>query len=64
MTIDPEAVGARQALLLMAQTLLNIAQSGNAPMMKAACDSLAIAMSNPDWLQPAENFAARRNGLN
>jgi hypothetical protein len=61
---DTDAIGARQALLLMAQTLLNIAQSGNPTMMIAVCDSLALAMNNPDWLLPAEVYAAKRNGLN
>jgi uncharacterized membrane protein len=61
---DTEALGARQALLLMAQTLVNIASSGNPTMMIAVCDSLALAMSNPDWTLPAEVWAAKRSGLN
>jgi len=61
---DTDAAEARKALLLMAQTLLGIAQSGDAKMMIAACDSLAIATSNPAWLLPAEAFAAQRDGLN
>jgi hypothetical protein len=64
MLVDPEEAGAKQALLLMAQTLLNIAQSGNPPMMIAACDSLARAMSNDDWLLPAQLYAAKRASLN
>jgi hypothetical protein len=61
---DTDAIGARQALLLMAQVLVNIAKSGDAKMMIATCDSLALAMSNPDWTLPAEVWAAKRNGLN
>jgi hypothetical protein len=65
MAVDTDAVGARQALLLMAQVLLNIAQSGDVQKMVATCDSLALAFSsNPDWTLPAEIFAAKRDGLN
>lgn len=61
---EAEVKEARASLLLMAKVLHDIAQSGDPKKIVAACDSMAIATANPDWLLPAEVYAAQAKGLN
>jgi hypothetical protein len=58
MISDQEATAAKHSLLFMCQTLMQIVNRGDAEMMVAACESLAVAFHDPAWLAPTEEWAA------